>query len=228
MLSFFFPSPCLSCGELSKGVLCQNCFQKIKWISSPQCTLCGLPFEENVPNNHPCPACIRNKPHFDWSRSMALYHEPVSSLITSLKYENNFSPVSFLANQLIEHMSSYLGDADLLIPVPLHLKKLKARGYNQSLLIVEKVSHKTKIPFLRDSLKRVIDTAPQVGLGREERLQNMKGAFLFEDNPELLKDKKVVLIDDVTTTGATLQACAKALKDHAPREVGCVTVAFKL
>ncbi|MBI4410930.1 MAG: ComF family protein [Deltaproteobacteria bacterium] len=229
-LNILLPQVCRACGCLLKNSdkICNDCFCKIRWIGKPHCTICGSPFESSVAVSHPCPECLKRKPAFDWHRSCVLYEEPVNRILYHLKYSAGMDCIGVFAEWFEKIIGEQTVKADYLIPVPLSMGRLRRRSYNQSVELAKKISHRTGIPVLIHSLQKIRKTVPQTELPREERLKNLRGAFAWKEKKICLKDKNVFLIDDVFTTGSTLNACASALKLQKPAMVGAMTIALNL
>jgi len=217
--NLFFPQFCIGCGREGE-VLCPACLAKLPRLSSPFCSRCGLPQTDN----RPCRDCAGLNMAIDGIRSPLTFEKLTREAVHQFKYKN----IRVLDTPLAEVLHAYLTEnpisADVLIPVPLHPQRLHQRGYNQSLLLARKLGKLCGIPVHSDILKRRINTPPQAMTASSiERHLNMRGAFTSLDGK--LKDKKVLLIDDVSTSGATLDACASALKQAGAISVWGLTVA---
>ncbi|NIA08251.1 MAG: ComF family protein [Nitrospiraceae bacterium] len=206
----------------AREYLCNGCRSSTKPIVPPICTVCGRPLSGPQDTSRTCGQCIEDPPPFDSARSIFYYQEPVKALIHRVKYHDegySLKALSFLAR---EHMPPDLVEPDLIIPIPLHLRRLRERGFNQSIRLAEGIF--PSIPVARNSLIKVLDTKPQTGLSGKERLKNVKDAFtVIRPIPEGVE--RVLLLDDVYTTGATVKACAKVLKQAGVKEVHILTVA---
>lgn len=224
VLDIVFPPVCLLCGEraLKKG-FCEGCGGLIEKerITSPICTVCGMPFTSSRGIDHPCARCVEEPPSFSAARSAFVFEGKVLDAIHKLKYGGDTSfaaPLASLASGSIGGHSPCV-----VVPVPLHTGRLRERGFNQSLLIARELSRIISLPLIYNRLKRTRDTGQQVGLKALERKKNVSGAFTLVE-PGSFKGKKVLLVDDVVTTGATLNECSKVLK-RAGAEVIALTVA---
>lgn len=224
LLEIIFPPVCLLCAKRSreKG-FCGECRAMLdkKRITSPVCLRCGAPFHSPKAVGHVCGQCLKTPPHFNAARSAFVYDGHVLDAVHRFKYAGDTS----LARPLAMEALGALGSKDhcLIVPVPLHPERLRARGFNQSVLIARELARITSIELCCGNLKRARNTGQQVGLGVEERKKNVAGAFRLE-NPALLKGKKTLLVDDVMTTGATINECARLLKGSGA-EVFALTVA---
>lgn len=222
LLQLLFPEKCRVCSSLipKRSFLCLPCDLKIKRISGSRCTRCGRPFE-SAALHHPCADCVRKAPAFDWHVSTAFYEEPLKGLLHRFKYADALDLAGLFASWLADSNIK----ADCLLPVPVSKKRLGERGYNQSALIAKALSKKTGIPLLVNGLVKARETAPQTQLPRDQRRKNLKGAFEWKKEGRI-KDKKIILIDDVFSTGSTLAECARTLREFHPAEIGAMTVAF--
>ncbi len=218
LLDLLFPPRCIGCRR--KGIwLCASCIDKIELIRPPICPLCGRP----VSQGGLCSFCRSDPPPLDGIRSIAYFEGIMRQAIHRFKYEN----LQALAIPLGEMMSDYWRrsplPADVIVPVPLHPHRERERGFNQATLLARELGKRIDLPVVIGSLIRVRETAPQVGLSAQERRENVEGAFLCSD--ERLAGRRVLLIDDVCTTGATLAACGIALREGSARSVWALTLA---
>ncbi|GAB4538538.1 MAG: hypothetical protein Fur0020_07450 [Thermodesulfovibrionia bacterium] len=169
-----------------------------------------------------CSECITDEPHFEYARSYGIYEGAIEEAIKLLKYHG----VKRLSRPLSDLLFSLpLPPVDVIIPVPLHGKRLKERGFNQSAIIGRHISRGIGMPLLINSLIRTRDTLPQVGLNAKDRKRNIKGAFSVQDKKGIYK-KRVLLIDDVLTTGSTARECSKVLKMAGAKSVYVMTIAY--
>ena len=230
-----YPPRCLICEAFlrpylrEKGdmvSLCPSCRADFVEISSPLCPICYTPFASEIKEDHPCEDCLRKRPFYEAVAAPFLYDGTLMDAIHQLKYGKK----SHLADSLGPLLAGFAEDwvkksHDLVtVPVPLHPKRLRQRGFNQGLLLARHVAGRldTELDFL--SLRRTRHTAPQTGLGKKERQKNVRGAFVVTD-PEAMKGKTVLLVDDVATTGNTLNECAKVLKKSGCEKVFCLVLA---
>lgn len=216
-LDLFFPPTCGGCGRRGDH-LCEDCLKKIKIITPPICEICGQP---RVPGL--CPRCASLSPRFKNLRSWAIYEGPVQEAVRRLKYRQNISLGFILAQPLIQLLNDLSWDIDLVIPVPLGLARLEERGYNQATLIARPVALKYGLPCETQGLQRVRETRSQVGLTYNQRRENVKNAFFAKR--EVVTDKNILVIDDVATSSATLDACAAALLSAGAKDIFCLTFA---
>ncbi len=205
---------------------CQACSADFRKISSPLCNICGTPFISETQEDHPCEDCLRKAPFYETTRAPYLYEGAIMKAIHQFKYGAKSFLADSLGPLLAQFAESWVKESDkyLTIPVPLHPKRLRERGFNQSLLLARYVASRldTELDFL--SLRRLRYTLPQTGLGKEERRKNVRGAFQLK-NPEAVKGKTVLLVDDVATTGNTLNECSRILKRYDCENISCMVLA---
>jgi len=224
-----FPPQCLACAEIinlpKSQVFCAACQEKISFITGSICPICGIPFWESPAGSHICGNCLTNKPCYTQARSVAGFETVTMDTIHKFKYGRRIS----LGNALGSFMADFsfpnfdFSEYSLLVPVPLHIKRLRERGFNQSLLLAKEMGKKYKIPVNFSLLKRCKFTLTQTGLNRAEREKNIKGAFAVADKKKVT-DKNIILIDDVYTTGATINECAKVLLKAGAQKVAVLTL----
>lgn len=207
IINAIYPLKCIVCESLlddEKKNICADCNSQINWLSSDF-------FNPDLKSRF-----------FDRAKSLAAYDSACAKVIHRFKYNNRTD----LAKPLAEIMTGRIDyEYDIVIPVPLHSKKLRQRGYNQSALLAKEISRLTGFKTCLKSLKRIKDTADQVGLSKTERLKNIQGAFNCSGRVYSAKSANILLIDDVMTTGATVNECAKALKKCGAGRVDVLTLA---
>jgi ComF family protein len=205
---------------------CQACFEDFTEVKPPICSLCGRPFSEGVEQDRVCEDCIRRRPSYDVARAPYLYDGALMKAIHELKYAQRSHLADSLGSLLASFAQTWIGElkGSLIMPVPLHPRRLRSRGFNQSLLLARCVASETgsDLDFL--SLRRRRFTKPQTELSSEERKKNVRRAFEVV-KPEAVKKRTIVLVDDVATTGSTLNECAKALKRAGADSVLCLVLA---
>lgn len=226
ILQLFFPITCTSCGEDLPADdhyrLCGPCGAKITLNTGLVCQKCGVPLPSGGAH---CYRCRKNtKTHYAAIRSAAAYDGVLRDLLHKFKYMNRDYLDEFFGAMLVDALTLWkeLPPVDAVAAVPLHWTKRLMRGYNQAELLAEKVSLHTGKPLLRRVLSRRRRTKAQYRLSREERRENLRGTFAARG---LLKGTTILLIDDICTTGATIDACAAALKEAGARQVYGLTVA---
>lgn len=223
-----FPPRCPSCHAYvqADGNFCSICFSKLRMIDAPLCACCGIPFVVAVEAETRCPTCLDSPPDFDVARAALVYDGISAPLVTALKFHDQWAGLERYTQMMLRLGRPLLEGADMLIPVPLHWRRLLRRKFNQSALLAYSISDQSGVPCMPDLLERVQYTKPQMRLDRAARLKNVKRAFAVASEAEaLLAGKTVVLVDDVVTTGATANACARALKKAGAREVRVLALA---
>ena len=232
VLNLLLPPRCLKCGKIlsDKNGLCAECFNKIRFISAPMCHRCGRPFlnDKNLEFGaiQYCGECLRKKRYlFEMQRSAFIYDDASKDLILDFKFRDKTSYAETLAGMLYSAGADiWKENPDLIIPVPIHRLRLLKRRYNQSALLADFLSRKTGISTDYLSLTRFRNTVPQVQLSGSARRNNLKQAFCVT-KPQNIKERKIVLIDDVSTTGSTLNECAKALHRAGAAKIYALTLA---
>lgn len=226
----FLPPICIRCHEPNSahGVLCARCWQGIDFITPPLCDRLGLPLPYASGGDVPVSSmALRHPPAYGRARAVARFDGVMRDLIHALKFGDRHEAVDLFGRLLRSAGAELLGGADLLVPVPLHHARLWKRRFNQSALLGGWLSTATGVPLELHALRRVTATASQVGLSRAERHRNVAAAFgIAPGAAARIAGKRVVLIDDVITTGATLDACARVLKDAGAAEVDCLALAL--
>ena len=213
-IDFIFPPHCAGC-DLLGDRFCTSCSDRVRIIDKNLCQKCGEPIINN--SLHDSMICDQQLRDLIMIRAYALYEPPISYAIQKLKYDRDMGIAEVLANFLVELYNNNKMEIDMVIPVPLSPRRLKERGYNQADLLARPFSMIINKPLIKQSLRRSRDTRSQVGLDRQERSSNVAEAFVA--NPNLVQGKNIVLIDDVSTTGATLEACAAALKSVGANDI---------
>ena len=210
------PAPCLECGRPlpARGTalgLCSGCRARLKPLPEKACGICARPLPSyEPPPGFVCAACRESPPGFDRLLALWSYEPPLDKVVQALKFRRLDYLGSHLARALAEELGGELLSFDAVVPVPLHWRRRLARGYNQAERIASPLARALGLPLTR-ALSRVRATPPQSLLGRKERLANLRRAFRAR-HPERLRDRHLLLVDDVATTGATLDAAATVLK----------------
>lgn len=221
-----FPSFCILCRNPAEMGLpvCPDCLSRMEFISA-KCGLCGEPFTGEV-SERLCRDCMTEKPHFDKARAWLKFQEPVIGIIHSFKYQRQFQFLDWMAQGLSQlFQTEFAGQKfDMLIPVPLHWQRLMQRGYNQAFILARPMSRKLKIPLRPGALTRARNNPPQVGLTRPQRKENIKKVFAVK-NPKMVSGKNILLVDDVITTGATVDEAAKVLRKAGADSVSVLALA---
>lgn len=217
-LDWLFPPTCLGCGE--EGVfICPDCFSKIKLVPKDVCNYCG----SFTSKKGKCPQCAGRTLPYAGYRAFAYYEGVVRKAIHHLKYQNDLTIGRYLAGLLKLVYQRAGWQVDLIVPIPIGEQKRLERGYNQAERIAEPLAKLLKIAVTNEALLRINEISSQVGLNQDQRRENVRQAFIAKAT--LLKDRKILLIDDVFTSGATMEAAAAELMHVGAKCVCCLTVA---
>jgi ComF family protein len=229
-LSLFYPEICQLChshhAAARQSYLCDRCRGRIEYINEPFCNCCGLPFEGDITVKFECANCRDQQLHFRSARSAAAFTGVMQEVIHQYKYNHASWFEPFLFELLVQRAAPALSanDWDWIVPIPLHWLRLRERTFNQSLRLANHLSKATGIPINRSLLRRVRQTPSQTHLTRGDRIENVKRAFAWRSK-QTLDGARVILVDDVLTTGATASACAKILMRNGASIVDVWTVA---
>ena len=215
LINFILPLRCLICGKVikAKGCLCPECFENITFITKPYCHHCGKPLngDEDDVQGLCCISCLTKRTNFHLCRSAIQYDDFSKKIILDFKFRDHLENKKLLVQWLLlAGKDIFNSGVDLIIPVPLYYTRLLSRKYNQSAILVAELSKLTSIPADYKSLKKVRNTLPQVQCNGTKRTTNIKNAFQVI-YPNKIKKKRILLIDDVYTTGSTLNECCKVL-----------------
>nr|WP_235911977.1 ComF family protein [Mesorhizobium xinjiangense] len=223
-----FPPVCTGCRHIvsQPGVLCAPCWAQLRHIEQPWCAVLGTPFEFDMGAAAISPGALADPPPFDRARSAVAYSGMARRLVQSLKYGDRTDLAPWMARWMLRAGAELLPDADLILAVPLHRRRFLFRRFNQSAELARALAWLTQKPFEAAAVQRVRSTRQQVGLGLAERQRNVQGAFrVAEAGRSRIKGRKVLVIDDVYTTGATVSALARALKRAGAARVDVLTFA---
>jgi ComF family protein len=234
ILDFLLPAACAYCRSPLDAAgpprFCITCWSDFAPVRGPVCPTCGRPFGSpealSSSPSHECRFCRDEPPRFDQALAAGLFEGPLREAIHVYKYR----PVRSLGKPLSDWMAAQVNmtvPLDVVMPVPLHRTRLRSRGFNQALLLAYGISERFGVPLCYDNLARIRPTRPQVELTVRERAENVRGAFGLQ-RPGEVAERKVLLIDDVFTTGATMNECARVLKDAGAASVTVLTLARTL
>lgn len=226
----FFARVCVHCNEMVEDspydFLCRSCSRDIFISAPPACSTCGYPFFGLLAGPKICPHCAELEPVFDQGKTLFLAKGPTRSMIHELKYHSGFYILKDTAKMIAEatYYQRYI-DNSIFVPVPLHPAKERERGYNQSekiaCMLAETTDHRSKVENL---LIRTEYTQTQTKLNREQRHRNVKNAFALAPDTVVIPNQQYILVDDVFTTGATLNACAQVLHNAGATQLKVVTL----
>ncbi|WP_246657632.1 ComF family protein [Cohaesibacter sp. CAU 1516] len=228
-LDLIIPPRCAGCGaslEVSNH-LCAACWSQMEWIDKPYCAVSGLPFAYDLGEEQVSSSVPARPPVYDRARSVTAFGDTARSLVHQLKYYDRTDLAKVMGRWMVRAGADCLDDPDSwIVPVPLHVLRLWSRRYNQAAMLAKVVAGETGLRFKPDLLRRVRPTRQQVGLSGEARRSNVEGAFKLSLPDRLtLSGRRVVLVDDVWTTGATLEACCRVLRRAEVGEICIITFA---
>lgn len=227
-LDAMLPRRCLGCGKVTGegAALCVACWADLDFITAPLCRRCGFPFEIDLGPDAVCLACLRDPPAFDRARSALRYDDRSKGLILRFKHADRTEGARSFAAWMQRSAAEFLSDRDLIVPVPLHWRRLLARRYNQAAMLAIALGRMSGVEVAPNLLLRGRDTPSQGRFSRAGRRRNVEGAFRPHPSAGTrLLGRKVLLVDDVMTTGATLEACSRALRRAGAARIDAVTLA---
>ena len=211
---------CLLCGQTSGSeILCHACRDDLPRLPPECCPSCALP----TPAGETCGRCLSRPPHYDRTLALFNYGFPADKLIQAFKYAHRLALAPYFGRLLAEH--AHNAGADLIVPLPLHPQRLRQRGFNQALELARPVAKALRLPIDTGICQRIRHTPTQAALPWRERESNIRGAFHCNGD---LSGKRILLVDDVMTTGASLNECAQTLKRHGATDVTLLVVARAL
>ena len=224
---FILPPRCLACNELiaEQGGLCASCWQEMSFIEKPFCERTGKPMAFDIGESIVSAEAIANPPLYRKMRSPTRYDGTARRMVLSFKFHDRLDLTKHLARHMVRAGKDLLKEADIIIPVPLHRKRLFNRRFNQSAELAKEVSHLTNIPYALEALERIRPTKQQTSLDMNERYKNVEGAFRVPAREAIhVQGRRVILIDDVVTTGATINACTRALLREKPHHIDVLSL----
>ncbi len=236
-----FATSCLLCDSqisqargnyLANVSLCKACYEDLPWMAHA-CKQCGIACKDCSANSPVCGHCQKNAPAVDYTHSALHYVSPVDYLVTELKFRKQLASAAilsellcrFLEQRLNREAAQLIGKPDLIIPVPLHKKRLASRGFNQAVELAKPLAKKFSIPLAKQLVRRSKNTLPQSELDASQRRKNIRNSFQIENQQQLKQASHVVIVDDVVTTGATCNELARLLKKSGVQKVGVWSVA---
>ena len=231
ILRIIFPPKCVLCDKIveDEDSLCCDCWKKIRFINRPFCDRCSAPFEFKVADDDICLTCMKNEPLYVKSRSAVVYNSDVAKIIFKFKFYDKIHMKRFMGKCMCRAASDIIDNINILIPIPLHKKRLIHRKYNQSLLLADEIAKNSGKIVLHDFLYKTKHTVPQASLKQNERQNNLKNKFAI--NPKYLKDIKkyenlgFAIVDDVITTGSTINESIKVMREAGINNIYAISFA---
>jgi ComF family protein len=225
-----FPPRCTTCGvvleEHGHLPFCPPCAAGIGFIRPPLCLRCGIPFPAAEGEDRLCGECLVARRPYAFARAVGRYEKTLLTAIHLFKYQGKTGIGDVLGKMMADFAGAQwdMKVFSVIIPVPLHRRRLRERGFNQAVILAREISKRFALPLDFMTLRREVFTAPQVGLGREDRSDNVRGAFAVR-KPERISGQRILLVDDVFTTGSTLAECASVLMRAEAETVDVLTLA---
>jgi len=219
MQNLLFKQSCILCAGHEGGSLgiCHDCLQDLPWHNAPQCPQCAM-----LSNGLLCGSCLNSAPHFDATRALLRYEYPLDKLLQHYKYDESLHLANTFAALWLQQHAQQKHAIHLIMPMPMHAVRLKQRGFNQALEIARLISKQTNIALDYQICQRQKLTPPQATLPLKDRVKNIRGVFRCEKN---LQGQRIALVDDVMTSGASLNELAKTLKQAGASHVECWVIA---
>ena len=226
IIDYLLPKRCFSCAELTQDAnsFCANCWKDLNFINSPFCKCCGREFALDLVGQQECLKCISHPPFFHKARSLFKFDEYSKHIIHAFKYYDKTILAKSFAEMLVARYQDDLVESEVILPVPMHRFKRLFRMYNPAQILAQELHKIINVPIHMGVLVKIKWTKPQTTLSRKARLKNIAGSIKIE-NISKIKNKKIILIDDVVTTGTTVDLCAKLLKKAGAKEVIVLSVA---
>lgn len=224
LFKLLYPHRCPFCETVTCDDICTTCRKAIEEIHEPRCKKCGKPLDDD--QKEYCYDCGRHQKAFEEGRSIWLHRKPVSDALYRFKYQNKRCYASFFAETLWEKYEKDIRrwNPDVIIPVPIHKKRRRRRGYNQAELIAYELGRCSNIPVDAGFVRRIVDTKPQKELGALERMENLRQAFMVCENVK--NYKTVLLLDDIYTTGATIHTISRKMHRKGVEKVYFLTISI--
>ena len=224
VLEMIYPKTCCFCGKVSSREVCEECAKKIEYIEEPRCKKCGKPIR--YAEDEYCYDCQKKEFHYEQGRNIWIHKFPVSWSIYQFKYHNRRIYGAFYAKEMYRLYGKILREweIDTIIPIPLHPRRKKMRGYNQAEVLARSLGKLAGIPVQSRAVKRTKYTRPQKQLNDKERKKNLRQAFCVNSRWKYVRN--VLLLDDIYTTGSTIDAVAEVLKSAGVKKVFFLTISI--
>ena len=230
IIDLIFPKKCIICDKHDcQNEICTECWVKIKFISQPSCFICSTPFLYEEEKEAICAPCIVNKPNYDRAIAILEYDDASKKIIHKFKYNDQLHILNYIVNLMTNIGKEIFNNIDMIAPVPIHKYKLLKRGYNQSALIAMNIASRKNLPYLPQLLIKSKNTIAQTGLKKSQRISNISNSFKLNHKFYAnLAGKNILLIDDVITTGSTINECSRVLKKEGANKIFVLTLAKKI
>lgn len=227
IIDYILPYRCSACTELTDQAngICADCFQKINFISEPYCDICGFPFEFHLENRSICAGCIALPPKYDLNRSLFRFDENSKKIVHSFKYGDKTNYAKIFAKLLVARYKNELEDVDMIVPIPMNRFKRIFRHYNPPQILSDEIAKLLNKKMIPDLLIKKKWTKSQTGLTKSQRGKNLQGSIIICSKYNV-KNKVILLVDDVKSTGTTSNLCSSIIKKSGAKFVKLVTIAL--
>ncbi len=227
LLSSIFPKTCLICNRIiNGGNFCLEDWNRLHFLQTPACNICFQPFEFKIDDEMVCGKCLQKPPEYFKALAVFNYDEASKTLITKFKYFDQINLAKYFAELMFKQAKEILPDVDFIAPIPLHKLRIISRKYNQSALLAKNIATLGDKKLLLDLLIRTKNNKPQASLNQRMRRKNVVGIFKAKERYyQEIKGRNVLLIDDVITTGSTIESCCKVLKKAGVAKIYVLTLA---
>lgn len=227
LTDLLFPRRCPVCGKIvvpKGGLICPGCVKKLSFVKGPVCMRCGK--ELIWQDGEYCHDCMRHRRSFERGAALLNYNEAAAASMAQIKYKNKREYLDFYSLEMVRRLGKRLAGmgADAFVPVPVHPSRRRTRGFDQAEELADRLSRQTGIPVLKGALIRSKKTMPQKALTPEQRLRNLEQAFLVVPEKLWKGMERVVLVDDIYTTGSTIEACSRVLKRAGIKKIYFVSI----
>ena len=227
ILNIIFPKNCLICNKIiSNGNFCVDDWKELYFLTKPTCNICFQPFEFKVDDEMLCGKCLQKRPEYFKALAVLAYNEQSRIIITKFKYYDQINLAKYFAELMLKQAKEIIVDVDFIIPVPLHKVRIIKRKYNQAAILAKNIANLSKKKLIVDLLVRIKNNKPQASLSQKMRRKNVVGIFKINKKyQQKIKGKNILLIDDVITTGSTVESCCKELKKCEVNRIYVLTLA---